>query len=155
MTRDQHLGRHTVTVPLLQKRLESSSDGAFSFHLHHVVLASKFTYGSFIHIAYDSSNRDHRYRPQKRVYLGLGGSGSFSTSILLNLLKASCLFPFLKSLIVIYKKFICRFSKFPRRRNSNNLVTGLQSVRLVQVYEFLSLLFILARKRRESNVGRC
>ena len=61
--------------------------------------------------------------------------GSFS----IILLKVSCLFPFLKSLTVIFKKFICRISKFPRRRNSDNLITGLQIVRLV--YEFLSFLF--------------
>ena len=30
---------------------------------------SKFTSGSFIHIAYDSSNQDHQYRSQKRVHL--------------------------------------------------------------------------------------
>ena len=47
--------------------------------------------------------------------------------------------PFPQKLDCYLKTFICRMSKFPRRRNSHYL--QLQIVQLVQVYEFLSFLF--------------
>jgi len=59
------------------------SDGAISFYLDHIVRTrvSKFTYGSFIHVAYDPSNPDHQYRSH-RVFISASGArrllGSFS-----------------------------------------------------------------------------
>ena len=64
-------------------RNKAVSDGAISFYLDHIVRTrvSKFTYGSFIHVAYDPSNPDHQYRSH-RVFVSASGArrllGSFS-----------------------------------------------------------------------------
>ena len=68
--------------------------------------------------------------------------GSFSIIIL----KVSPLLP-LQKLECLLKNFFCRIFKFSRRRNSDNLITGLWILRLV----YLLFLLLLSWKRRESS----
>ena len=119
-----------------QKLLQKQSSFGWR-NLSHLVSTRvpKFIYGALIHIIYDSSNL---YRFQNAL-TSASGARRLYESFGIILPKVSPLFPSFKSLIVFRRTFFCRISKFPRRRNSVNLNSGLQIVRLV--YEFLSFLF--------------
>ena len=108
----------------------SDPDGAISFYFVSTRV-SKFTYGSFIHIAYDLNNKS----VSKRVHLCFPGSRRLRGSFSIILPNVSSLFPFFKSLRMLF----CRIPKIPRRRNSEDLVTRKQILGLV--YEFLLFLF--------------
>ena len=92
---------------------------AISFYLDQLVSTrvSKFTYDFFIHIAYDSSNPDHQHCSQN-AFTSASGLGGFSQP------KVTCLFPFLVQTWVSYLKTF-RISEFWRRRNPEDLITGL------------------------------
>ena len=99
---------------------------------------SKFTYGSFIYIAYDPNNPEHQYRSQN-AFTSATKARRLRESFSIILPKDFDLFPFLQSFSILFTKNICRIPKFPRRRNSEDL-TARQLI-LPLVYEFL--LFLL------------
>ena len=97
------------------------------FHyLDHLVSTRVSKFDIFIHIAYDSSNPDIIIDLKSRSPLLLRARrlrGSFSIILVP---KVSRLFPFFKSLSKFFlKTFICRIPDFRRRRNPDNLITGL------------------------------
>ena len=88
----------------------------------------KFPYGSFIHIAYNSSNSDHQYRSQNALTSALEARrlhGSFR----IILPKVSSLFPFFKSLSTLFKKLL--LLEYPSFGDEKILLTALQILQLV------------------------
>ena len=116
------------------------SDVAISFYLDHTRF-SKFIYGSFIHIPYDSSDPGHQYRSQN-VFTSTSGARrlrcSFST-ILRFLPKVSCLFSFFKSLSKSFEKPL--FVAYPSFRDKGIRRILLLASDSAAVYEYLSFLF--------------
>ena len=86
----------------------------------------KFSYGFFIHIAYDSSNSDHQY--QNALTSALEARrlhGSFR----IILPKVSSLFPFFKNLSTLFKKLL--LLEYPSFGDEKILLTALQILQLV------------------------
>ena len=106
---------------------------------------SKFTYRSFIHITYNSSNPDHQYRSQI-AFTSATGARPFHGSFNVIIPRVVCSFSS-KGLLFFLKLFM-EYSSFWRW----NLITGLQILRLV--YEFLLFLFGVTVETSHSNVGR-
>ena len=90
-------------------RNKAVSDGAISFYLDHIVRTrvSKFTYGSFIHVAYDPSNPDHQYRSH-RVFISASGARRLLGSFSIILPKVSCFLPLLKKF-----EYVLLFVEYP------------------------------------------
>ena len=111
-------------------RNKAVSDGAISFYLDHFVRTrvSKFTYGTFCRLPYDSNDPDHKSRSDK-VITSVSGNKWISESFSIILPKVSCLILFLE--IFIKRIYFVRIPKFRRRRNSENHISGNQVLQLV------------------------
>ena len=119
-------------------RNKAVSDGAISFYVDHFVRTrvSKFTYGCFCIILYNSSDPDHRSRSH-RVFTDCSGEKVVNDSFDIILPKVSCLISFLQNMLL--KHFILRIPKFQRRRNSECLIEWSRKLRLI--YELFVVLF--------------
>ena len=88
----------------------------------------KFPYGSFIHIAYVSSNSDHQYRSQNALTSALEAR-RLHESFRIILPKVSSLFPFFKSLRTLFRKLL--LLEYPSFGDEKILLTALQILQLV------------------------
>ena len=106
-------------------RNKAISDAAISFYLDHLVSTrvSKFTYGSFIHIAYASSNPDHQYR-SRNAFTSVPRARRVRGSFSIILPKVSCCSLSSRAWVCYLKTIICRVPKFRRRRISEVLLLG-------------------------------
>ena len=134
-------GQNDITIHKNFFTNKAVSDGAISSYLDQLVSTrvSKFTYGS-------SSNPDYQYQSLLKTrsppFLGQGVSVGLSVLSYSKTLTRSCSFPFFENLSI------------RRRRNQDDLITGLQILWLV--YEFLFILFGagVTVETSHSNVGR-